>query len=162
MLRLFPRLRPSRDTKGRLPPDELTYYGGDRGTPTKYTAIDLSDTTHPKLMATWLLGAGVLAHGLSVSDDGNRAYVTLDTDPGVVANFASLPATNGVLILDTSDIQSRKAKPQFKPLGQVVWKDGGHAQHTVPVKIGGKSYLVGGDEIGLGRAQRIAWLAGGM
>jgi hypothetical protein len=136
--------------EGAFAPDGLTYFGGDRGTPTKYTAVDVSNTTHPQLLATWTLGTGVLAHGLSVSDDGNRAYVTLDTDPGVVANFATLPATNGILILDTSEIQSRKSNPQFKTVGQVVWKDGGHAQHTIPVKIGGKAYLVAVDESGSG------------
>jgi hypothetical protein len=142
--------------EGAFAPDGLTYYGGDRGTPTKYTAIDVSNTTHPKLVATWLLGTGVLAHGLSVSDDGNRAYVTLDTDPGVVANFSSLPATNGVLILDTSDIQSRKVNPQFRAIGQVVWKDGGHAQHTIPITIGSKPYLVGVDESGSGGLNGLA------
>jgi hypothetical protein len=142
--------------EGAFAPDGLTYYGGDRGTPTKYTAIDISNTTHPLLLATWTLGAGVLAHGLSVSDDGNRAYVTLDTDPGVVPDFATLPATNGLLILDTSEIQSRKPNPQFKPVGQVVWKDGGHAQHTIPIKIGGNAYIVAVDESGSGGLNGMA------
>jgi hypothetical protein len=35
--------------EGAFAPDGLTYYGGDRGTPTKYTAIDVADTTHPKV-----------------------------------------------------------------------------------------------------------------
>ena len=65
----------------------------------------------------YTLDPGVLAHGLSVSDDGNRAYVTLDTDPGVTADFANLPARNGLLILDTSQIQARMPNPQFKAIG---------------------------------------------
>lgn len=136
--------------EGAFAPDGLTYYGGDRGTPTKYTAIDVADTTHPKLITVYTLDPGVLAHGLSVSDDGNRAYVSLDTDPGVPANFVSLPATNGILVLDTSAIQARAPNPQFKALGKVVWKDGGHAQHTIPVTIDGKPYLVTVDESGSG------------
>jgi hypothetical protein len=142
--------------EGTFAPDGLTYYGGDRGRPTKYTAIDLADPTHPQLMAVFTLDPGVLAHGLSVSNDGNRAYVTLDTDPGVTANFANLPATNGVLILDTSEIQARKLNPQFKAVGKIVWKDGSHAQHTIPVKIDGKPYLVAVDEGGSGGLSGMA------
>jgi hypothetical protein len=151
---------PSGDTlqghEGAFAPDGLTYYGGDRGKPTKYTAIDVADTTHPQLMAVYTLDPGVLAHGLSVSDDGNRAYVSLDTDPGVTANFASLPATNGILILDTSEIQARMPNPQFKAIGKLVWKDGGHAQHTIPVTIAGKPYLIAVDESGSGGLNGVA------
>jgi len=151
---------PSGDTlqghEGAFAPDGLTYYGGDRGSPTKYTAIDVADTAHPKLITVYTLDPGVLAHGLSVSDDGNRAYVALDTDPGVTANFASLPARNGVLILDTSEIQARTPNPQFKAIGKLVWKDGGHAQHTIPVTIAGKPYLVAVDESGSGGLNGMA------
>jgi hypothetical protein len=108
------------------------------------------------LITVYTLDPGVLAHGLSVSDDGNRAYVTLDTDPGVTANFANLPATNGLLILDTSQIQARMPNPQFKTIGKVVWKDGGHAQHTIPVTIAGKPYLVAVDESGSGGLNGMA------
>ena len=151
---------PSGDTlqghEGAFAPDGLTYYGGDRGSPTKYTAIDVADTAHPKLITVYTLDPGVLAHGLSVSDDGNRAYVALDTDPGVTANFASLPARNGVLILDTSEIQARTPNPQFKAIGKLVWKDGGHAQHTIPVTIADKPYLIAVDESGSGGLNGMA------
>ena len=139
-----------RGHEGAFAPDGLTYYGGDRGVPTKYTALDVANPAHPRLMAVYTLDPGVLAHGLSVSDDGKRAYVTLDTDPGVTASFPSLPATNGVLILDTSDIQARKPNAQFKAISKVVWKDGGHAQHTIPIRVDGKPYLIAVDESGSG------------
>lgn len=142
--------------EGAFAPDGLTYYGGDRGTPTKYTAIDIADTTHPQLIAVYMLDPGVLAHGLSISNDGDRAYVSLDTDPGVTANFENLPAMNGVLILDTREIQARVHNPQFKAIGKVVWKDGSHAQHTIPVKIHGKPYLVAVDEGGSGGLNGMA------
>ena len=151
---------PSGDTlqghEGTFAPDGLTYYGGDRGTPTKYTAIDVTDTAHPRLMAVYTLDPGVLAHGLSISNDGNRAYVSLDTDPGVPANFANLPAMNGVLILDTSEIQAREPNPQFKAISKIVWKNGSHAQHTIPVKIHDKPYLVAVDEGGSGGLNGMA------
>jgi hypothetical protein len=142
--------------EGNFAPDGLTYYGGDRGTPTKYTAIDVTDTTHPQLMTVYTLDPGVLAHGLSVSDDGNRAYVSLDTDPGVTANFVNLPATNGILVLDTSEIQARMPNPHFKPIGRLVWKDGGHAQVTIPVTIDGRPYLIAVDESGSGGLNGMA------
>jgi hypothetical protein len=142
--------------EGAFAPDGLTYYGGDRGTPTKYTAIDVADTTHPQLMTVYTLDPGVLAHGLSVSDDGNRAYVSLDTDPGVTANFVNLPASNGILVLDTSQIQARMPNPQFKAIGKLVWKDGGHAQHTIPVTISGQPYLIAVDESGSGGLNGLA------
>src|ERR1700720_2613984 len=39
--------------EGAFAPDGLTYYGGDRGTPIKYSAIDITNTTHPKLITTY-------------------------------------------------------------------------------------------------------------
>jgi hypothetical protein len=39
--------------EGNFSPDGLTWYSGDRGTPKKYTATDISDPTHAKLMGVW-------------------------------------------------------------------------------------------------------------
>src|SRR6266852_6181864 len=66
--------------EGNFSPDGLTWYSGDRGTPKKYTATDISNTTHPVLIATWtlpqLVPTTVTTHGLTISDDGTRAYVS--------------------------------------------------------------------------------------
>src|SRR5262249_9456008 len=93
--------------------------------------------------------ASVISHGLSISNDGNRAYFALDGDPGG-ANLATFQANNGIQIVDVSDIQQRKPNPQFREISRFLWLDGSHAQHTIPVTIGGKSYLIAVDEGGPG------------
>ena len=143
--------------EGAFAPDGLTYYGGDRGTPIKYSAIDITNTTHPKLITTYTVPtagtvapASVISHGLSISADGNRAYFTLDGDPGAGANLATFPPNNGIQIVDVSEIQARKDNPQVREISRLLWSDGSHAQHTIPVTIGGKAYLVAVDEGGPG------------
>jgi len=135
--------------EGGFSPDGLTWYSGDRGTIKKYTATDLSDATHPKLMATWTLpqspGATTTTHGLSISDDGMRAYVS---QAFVGDASAGATARNGVLVLDVSDFQNRVPNPQFRQLGSVLWLDGGQIQHTIPITVNGKRYVVAADEAG--------------
>src|SRR5262249_34712049 len=66
--------------EGHSSPDGLTWYSGDRGAPQKYTATDIANTTHPVLIGTWtlpqLVPTTVTTHGLTISDDGMRAYVS--------------------------------------------------------------------------------------
>jgi len=149
--------------EGSWAPDGLTYYGGGRTVPNNYYAVDTSDPSRPKLLATWFVprvADGARTHGLSVSDDGLRGYfvsigsinpVTL-TDPNVRAN-------NGLVIYDLSDFQKRRPNPQPKVLGEVYWKDGATAQHTINVKIKGKPYVIFVDEGGSGGTTSPAQLA---
>jgi len=153
--------------EGAWAPDGLTYYGSDLVS-ARYYAIDMADQTHPTLVSTFrnpfarnvqplpnLVIDGTV-HGLSVSDDGNRAYfVSLgpgNPDPAVTPN-------NGLLIVDTSEIQARKPNPQMKLISSLFWKDGGTAQHTINVKIGGKPYIIFVDEAGSGGNNPNGWLA---
>jgi len=39
--------------RANVSPDGLTWYSGDRGTPKKYTATDITDMSHPQLITTW-------------------------------------------------------------------------------------------------------------
>ena len=57
-------------------------------------------------------------------------------------------AANGLLIYDLSEIQSRKPDPQVRLVGQYLFNDGGGAQHTIPIRIKGKPYVVFVDETG--------------
>ena len=144
-----------RGHEGNFSPDGLTYYIGDLRNNT-YHAVDITNTTRPKLISTYDMNQGPLPggrpHGLSVSNDGNRAYaVSLYglpfNTPGEVSN-PNAPLSNGFIIFDTSEIQSRKPGAAMKVIASVAFKDGSIAQHTIPITVSGKPYLVMVDEGG--------------
>src|SRR3989441_241209 len=146
--------------EGSWAPDGLTYYGGS---PSQriYYAVDTSDPTVPKLITTYTNPLpGALTHGLSISDDGNRAYfATLSIpQPSDVTN-PNFAVTNGVLIADVSEIQARVPNPQVKLISTIVWRDGSVMQHTIPVKIDGKPYVIAVDEAGSGGGTLAGWQA---
>ena len=140
--------------EGSFAPDGLTYYGGGRVTPNNYYAVDIADVTKPKLMASWnvpRVATGARTHGLSVSEDGMRGYFVSigSVTPAQITNPA-VAANNGLVIYDLSDFQLRKANPQPRVISELYWKDGSVAQHTIPVKIAGKPYVIFVDEGGSG------------
>lgn len=130
---------------GDWAPDGMTYYGTGAGG-TGFTAMDVTDPKNPKFI--WH-GAGDIneTHDISISNDGNRAYLTH------WGNFVpfGLPGPNGLVILDTSQINKRAANPPQPPkVGELYWTDGGVAQQTIPVTWGGKPYIIFTDETGVG------------
>ena len=146
--------------EGSWAPDGLTYYGGS---PVQhiYYAVDTANPTAPKLITTWRTPFGTQnvgvgydggSHGLSISDDGTRGYMVSIGFPASLASLTdpAVPADNGLLVYDLSEIQSRKENPQIKLIGSVLWKDGSAAQHTIPVRIDGKPYIIFADEGGSG------------
>jgi LVIVD repeat len=149
--------------EGNISPDGLTYWIGDIGRG-RYNAVDVSNLSKPKMIASWAVsslglnagGGAVLIHGLSLSNDGNRAYATVLGFPAAadVANPAI--KTNGFAVLDTSEVQQRKPNAQIKTISTALYKDGSVAQHTIPVKIGGKRYVVMVDEAGSGGLSNTA------
>jgi hypothetical protein len=153
--------------EGSWAPDGLTYYGGDLRQ-FQYFAVDMADATAPKLIATFKtpFGAGppyANTHGLSISDDGNRAYFVTAVYSSAI-DFANLPnpnviPNNGLIIADVSDIQSRRPNPQVRVLSKLTWKDGAAAQHTINVKIDGKPYIIFVDEGGSGGNTPKGWAA---
>ena len=148
--------------EGNVSPDGLTWYSGDRGTPKKYTATDISDTTHPQLITTWTLPEiypatwSVTTHGLAFSEDGNRAYVSHAAVPQVATVSSTLAPVDGVLILDVSQVQARLPNPQITEVSHLFWRDGAQSQMYIPIKIRGKRYLVGVDEVGAGGGNATA------
>jgi hypothetical protein len=127
--------------EGVFAPDGLTYYIGDVVNE-QYHAVDLTDPTKPKYIVSFNMNAlGFNAHGLSVSDDGNRLYVTA----GSIGNQTK----DGFLILDVSEVQTRMPNPQIKLISQFTSTDG-WAQHTIPVSIQGKRYVIHVAEGGTG------------
>lgn len=126
--------------EGEWAPDGLTYYGGDLNQG-QYYAIDVADPSAPKFITKFTPPVGV--HGLSVSPDGTRGYVTLS---GTARNEGN--NTNGFAIYDFTPISQRKVDPSPQLLAEVYWADGSVAQHIIPVKIAGKDHLITVDELG--------------
>ena len=140
-----------RGHEGNLAPDGLTYYIGDLSN-ARYYAVDISNTTKPKVISSFDMRAlGYTAHGLSVSNDGKRMYAvtyslplpTDVTDPNYVMK-------NGFIVFDTSEVQARAAGATMKIISTTLFRDGSSAQHTIPIRIAGKEYLVMVDEGGTG------------
>jgi hypothetical protein len=145
--------------EGSFAPDGLTYYIGDTSH-REYHAIDVTDPTQPKYITTFdMKTLGLAAHGLSVSNDGNRLYAVTPGFPGSVADLTNpnVAPTNGFVILDTSEVQARLPNPQIKVISKFLFKDGSVAQHTIPVSIRGKPYVIHVDEGGSGGIFYAGW-----
>ncbi len=144
--------------EGQWAPDGLTYYGRSGR---NYYAIDTTDTTKPKLIIVWQTPQPSNGHGMSVSDDGTRGYFVWEgvSGTGPIVD-PTVPANNGLLIYDLTPIQTRAENLQPPTIiGSVVWKDGSTAQHTIPITIGKKPYIVFVDEGGSGGTTSPAQLA---
>jgi hypothetical protein len=123
---------------GHFAPDGMTYYGSPI-TDGVIKAIDIADPRNPRLITeTFPLGT----HDLSISQDGNRAYLAQNSG-------------NGLAILDISEIQARKENPQARIISELYWPDGSTAQMTQRVTIGGTPYILFVDELGKGAARLI-------
>ncbi len=111
-----------------ISPDGKTFYSASPGTPT-LTAVDLSTPSLP--VPIWY--GDYTSHGLSISDDGNRAYLSSGNG-------------NGVLILDVSEIQARKENPQVTEIASITWPNQSIPQNAIPFTRNGVPYLLEIDE----------------
>jgi hypothetical protein len=91
------------------------------------TAVDISNPRLP--LPLWQ--GNYNSHGLTIGDDGNRAYVA---------------AIEGLIVLDISDIQARKPNPQVREISRLSWSTMTIPQNAIPVTIKGKPYVVEVDE----------------
>src|SRR3954447_22282023 len=108
--------------------DGRTFYA--TGTATQsITAIDVTDTKDPHVL--WY--GAVISHGMSLSDDGNRAYIA-DPNGGDMA------------ILDTSQIQARKDDPQVREVSRITWAPASIPQNAIPFTEDGHPYVLEFDE----------------
>ena len=119
---------------GGFSPDGRTYWTGQT-----LRAIDISDPSKPKTIYPDIT-AEFPTHDVGISEDGNRVYTTVFGTSG--------GATNGLRILDVTEINQRKPEPKIKVLGEVFWTNGQVAQNALPVTIGGRPYIVFTDENG--------------
>ena len=120
--------------EGNFSPDGKTFYV--TGTSLQsIAAIDVSDPKNPH--PVWQ--GNVISHGLTLSDDGNRAYIADPTgsDTGNVSNM---------LILDTSEIQARDPDPQAKEISRLTWRAHSIPQNVIPFTRDGKPYVLEFDE----------------
>ena len=93
------------------------------------TAVDVTDPKQPH--AVWQ--GNILSHGMSLSDDGNRAYI-------------ADPTGGDLLILDTSQIQARKPNPQAREISRLSWDKASIPQNAIPFTEDGKPYVLEFDE----------------
>jgi hypothetical protein len=109
-------------------PDGKTFYA--TGTAVKsITAVDVTDPKDPH--AVWQ--GNVVAHGMSLSDDGNRAYV-------------ADPTGGNMLILDVSQIQARAKDPQAREVSRLTWQAASIPQNAIPFTDHGRPYALEIDE----------------
>src|SRR5207302_11474107 len=108
-------------------PDGRTYWVGSAGN--ALAAIDVTDPEHTQLV--YFDDSRV--HGLSISADGNTAYLAvqsaIDGEP------------NGLRIVDVSDVQARRPIPRTRTVSTFYWADGSVAQLTIPVTYAQRPFL---------------------
>jgi hypothetical protein len=117
-------------------PDGKTFYAAGTAV-SAITAIDVTDPKAPH--AIWQ--GNELSHGLSISDDGNRAYV-------------ADPTGGDMLILDTSQIQARKPDPQAREISRLTWHAASIPQNAIPFTEDGHPYVLEFDEYTAGTLGR--------
>jgi hypothetical protein len=107
--------------------DGKTFYA----TSTALQSITAIDVTNPKdPHAIW--HGKVFSHGMSLSDDGNRAYIA---DPN-----------QNMLILDTSQIQARAPDPKTREISRLTWARASIPQNAIPFTRDGHPYVLEFDE----------------
>ena len=113
-----------------IAPDGNTFYASSLSNET-VTALDISNPVVPKLIVHQ---QGVAAHGISISDDGNTAYVARGQN------------NNGFEIYDVSSIQNREANPHMEHVSKLTWNQMSVPQNTIPVTFDGKPFVIESDE----------------
>jgi hypothetical protein len=131
--------------EGNWAPDGRTYWAASLSGGV-VTAIDVADTSHPRIVYTGQTSA--INHGLSVSNDGNRLYIAK------IGMGSGAPLDgNGLQIYDVSEVQQRRPAPQIRLVGQSLWEDGAIGQHAIRISYEGVPHLVYVDEGGAGAAR---------
>ncbi|HTO97730.1 MAG TPA: hypothetical protein VMK66_11850 [Myxococcales bacterium] len=143
---------------GQWAPDGMTYYVTPLRTDQTIIAIDTRDPAAPVVIpcAAGSYGCGANGfftapaadfgtarwHDLEFSKDGNTAYISMlaTGDPAI---------GNGLVILDVSDFNQKKANPAYRVISQLTWDDGSvGAQNALFINIKGKPYILFTDESG--------------
>jgi hypothetical protein len=118
--------------EGGFSPDGRTYWVTTTSQP-GITAIDLTNPSVPSIV--WR-SESFQSHGLSLSADGNRAYLADTGSDG----------PSGMRILDVSQVQKRVPNPVVKSVGFLTWPEVSIPQNVLPVTIKGRKHVVEFDE----------------
>jgi len=129
--------------EGDFAPDGKTYYQSSlSAAPSKSViAVDVSNPKHAHEVTAWSSTYGPV-HGLQIADNGNRGYFMI---AGMNAGSGD---NDGLLSVDTSQIQQRKPHPQIRVISHLFWHDSGEAQLGRVVRIKGHPYVITTDEFG--------------
>ena len=147
-----------RVTEGDFSPDGNTYYATNLRAGTVHP-IDIRDPANPKVLAGWSMPFNQRTSGLAIDGSGERAYFTLYGRGAAAGGADETNLTNGIVVADVSDVQSRKSAPQVNVKGSLVWGDGSASHQVFPVTIGGKRYAIAVDEGGAGDSNANGWSA---
>jgi hypothetical protein len=112
-----------------MAPDGNTFYSASPSSET-IVAVDISNPSVP--VPIWM--GNYDSHGLSISNDGNRAYVA-----GI---------NSGLIILDTTEVQNRVPNPTVPEIARLQWESMSIPQNAIPITVKGRPYLVEIDEFG--------------
>lgn len=132
------QLLPITAHEGGFSPDGFTYWTSGVA-PGLVNAVDLTDPSHPRVV--WQGMPGLAMHGMGISDDGNRVYLSDNM--------------GGLVVLDSSAVQRRDPNPQVPVLAKMTWNDGWATQHSIPITYDGHHYLFTVDEAGSGGVKLI-------
>ena len=113
-----------------LSPDGNTFWASSLSNET-VTALDISNPVVPKLIVHQ---EDVAAHGISISADGNTAYVARGQN------------SNGFEIYDVTSIQSRSANPRMEHVSKLTWNHMSVPQSTIPITVDGHPFVIESDE----------------
>lgn len=119
-----------------MAPDGRTFYSASPSSST-LVAVDISNPDLPVML--W--NGEYDSHGLSISDDGNRAYVA--------------GTGSGLIILDVSQIQQRVPNPVVREIARLTWPLMSIPQNAIPVTIQGKKYVIEIDEFSVDDGSNI-------
>jgi hypothetical protein len=117
------------------------------------SALDVSDPSHPKLIAQWHPADPTIRyiHGVTVSDDGNTAYANVGSINKGLYSSKSWGAESwkdldheppqGVALLNVSQVQARKPNAEITEISHLYWNDVQIPQFVYPMTIKGHRYL---------------------
>jgi hypothetical protein len=133
---------------GLFTADGLTFYGGSFGAAPAAVvfALDVSDPSNLRTLAIWNPPEkDWVTHGAVANPQGTRVYAAMKR---MNDDRKQSAVPNGLLIFDTSEVQSRLPNAQFRLISSLFWDDTHGAEGMQRVNIQGQPYLIFSDNLG--------------